>query len=113
MTLRIMRVSSRPSATSSRLRRAMLSPPLVDQIGDQAAPAGLVAGSQAHSAVAVVVLVEEQIVLPVRVVLKFLVGTETWALAVGAAFEDCDHAIGGFLCHIVRRNGLTLTGCGQ
>src|SRR5690349_2486988 len=98
----MMRVSSRPSATSSRLRRAMLSPPLVDQVGDQAAPAGLVAGSQAHSAVAVVVLVEEQTVLPVRVVLKFLVRPETGAPAVGAALEYRDHAIGRFLCHVVR-----------
>jgi len=50
-----------------------ITAPFVDQISDQVAPAGLMAGTQTHSIVAMIVLVEEQIVLPVWILLEFFV----------------------------------------
>src|SRR6266481_6947846 len=88
VVLTTIRPSRRVIASRSRLRRAMaLSPPFVDQIGHQPAPAGLVAGSQAHSGVAVVVLVEEQALVPVRVFLELFVVAEAGPFAVGSAVE--------------------------
>ena len=86
------RISNRPSASRRRLRRTIeLSPPFVDQIRHQATPPRLMAGSQTHSAVAVVVLVEEQTLVPVRIILKFAVETETGTLTVRPTFENRDH----------------------
>src|SRR6185503_19293095 len=82
------RASNRPNASRRRLRRTIaLSPPFVDQIRHQPAPSSLMAGSQTHSAVAVVVLVEEQALVPVRIILKLAVETETGTLAVSSAFK--------------------------
>src|SRR5579862_1774729 len=103
------RPSRRDIASRSRLRRAMeLSPPFVDQIGDQAAPTRLVAGAQTHSTVAVVILVEEQALVPVRILLKLVVEAEARPLAIGTALENRNHAIGSFLCDFMRRHRLIL-----
>src|SRR6478609_1416705 len=89
------RTSNRPSASRRRLRRTIaLPPPFVDQIRHQPAPSGLVAGSQPHSAVAVVVLVEQQTLVPVWIILKLAVEAETGTFTVSAAFENRDHSVG-------------------
>src|SRR6478752_8617305 len=89
------RTSNRPNASRRRLRRTIaLSPPFVDQIRHQPAPASLMAGSQTHSAVAVIVLVEKQTLVPVRIILKLAVETEARPFTVSTAFENRDHAVG-------------------
>src|SRR6202142_2942858 len=108
----MIRPSRRAIASRSRLRRAMaLSPPFVDQVGPQPPPAGLGARAQSHFAIAVVILVEQQALVPVRVFLEFLVVAEAGALAVGSAFENRNHAIGSFPCDFVGRDWLILTPC--
>jgi hypothetical protein len=47
------------------------APPLVDERGDQAGPAGLVRGAQAGAGVGMEELVEEEIVAPVGIVVQF------------------------------------------
>src|SRR4029077_11630965 len=57
--LTAIKITNRINANSSRFRRAIVSPsPFVDQVGYQSAPPGLMTRTQAHSAVAVVVLIE-------------------------------------------------------
>src|SRR4026208_395602 len=107
------RISNRPSASRSRLRRTIeLSPPFVDQIRHQATPPRLMAGSQTHSAVAVVVLVEEQTLAPMWVFLKLAVETETGTLTVRPTFENRDHAVGRFPCDFMGSN-LAPAACGR
>jgi hypothetical protein len=85
------RISNRRAQSRRRLRRTIgLSPPFVDQIRYQATPPRLMAGSQTHSAVAVVVLVEEQTLVPMWVFLKLAVETETGTLTVRPTFENRD-----------------------
>src|SRR5215207_9218878 len=67
---------------------------LFDQLSDQGGPAGLVGGAEAGAGVAVEVLMEEDVVPPVRVGLLERVGAEDGAAAVGAAEEDRDQAAG-------------------
>lgn len=85
-------------AKRSRLGIA-LAPPLIDQVRDQAAPSSLVASAKAHTGIGMVILVEEEAILPVRVLLKLCVRSEYWASAVGILFENTDHAICNFTCH--------------
>ena len=58
----------RPSAPARRVSRREQ----VHEPGDDAGPAGLVAGAEAGAVVAVEVLVEQQAVAPVRIVLELL-----------------------------------------
>src|ERR1700687_4666098 len=96
-------------ASRSLLRRAMaLARPFVDQIGYQTAPTGLMTGAESHPAVAVVILVEEQALVPVRIFLKLVVVAEAGSFAVGPAFENRDHAVGSFLGDFMRRDRLVL-----
>src|SRR5215212_1823885 len=73
--------------------------PFVDQIGNQPGPAGLVRGAEAFAGVAVEVFVEEDEVLPMRVVREEL-GLARSARAVERAIairvrqEDVDHPVG-------------------
>ena len=53
----------------------------LDQLGHQPGPAGLVAGAEAGAVVAVEVLVEQEVVAPVRVVLELLACRRTPAAA--------------------------------
>src|SRR5258708_35854354 len=103
-------VMSSPTANRSRFRNAIRSPPpFVDQISDQAAPPGLMAGAQPHAGVAVVVLVEEQAIPPVHVFLKFFIPTETRTLSGGVARDNRNHTVGRFLGHGAGRDGTIVT----
>lgn len=66
------------------------------------------AGAQAHSAIAVVILVEEQALVPVWVFLKFAVEAEASSPAVGPAFENRNHAVSRFPRDFARGDGLIL-----
>src|SRR5215470_18964951 len=61
---------------------------LLEQLGDEARPAGLVAGADARAVVAVKVLVEEHEVTPVWVALEFLGAAVDGPASVGASQED-------------------------
>ena len=61
---------------------------LLEQLRHQAGPAGLVAGADASPVVAVKVLVKQDVLAPVRVVLKLALPTVDRSATVGAAEEE-------------------------
>src|SRR5207302_1374695 len=65
---------------------------LLDELGDQAGPARLMARAHAGPVVAVEVLVERHIVAPVRIVLEILLPAKHRPPAVVVAHEDADEA---------------------
>src|SRR3954451_15201280 len=67
---------------------------VLHQRGDEAGPAGLVAGTQARAVVAVEVLVEEQVVAPVRVGFDLLGPAIDRPLAVLVPQEDPTEPVG-------------------
>src|SRR5690348_10982708 len=71
-----------------------LSSPLVDQAGDQSGPSGLMAGAQSCAVVPVEMLVEEQVIPPVRIGLELLRAAEDRPPPAFVAFEDSDQAVG-------------------
>ena len=81
------------TATDTRRLHAPLLRLLLDQLRDQAGPAGLVAGAEAGAVVAVEVLVEEQVVAPVRIVLERRLAAEHRAAALAVAREEADQAL--------------------
>src|SRR5712692_8522350 len=70
-----------------------LNAALLDQLGHQAGPAGLVAGAEACSVVAVKILIEQDQVLPERVVLKDFRRAVYGPAAVAAAQENPGQAV--------------------
>src|SRR6266536_1190104 len=58
---------------------------LLNQLGCQSRPAGLMAGADSGPVIAVEVLVEQDEIFPVRIVLKFLHAAEHRPAAVGSA----------------------------
>src|SRR5437588_1821686 len=127
--LKTMTDSSNPPARSSLLRRAMTwsfsshdenwrthqpaadngsstaltgctSPaPLVDQVRDEPGPSGLVACPQSRTCLSMVVLVEEQVIAPVRVRLKSLLLSEAGAPPGIIPRKNSNHTFGNFLGH--------------
>ena len=59
---------------------------LLDELGDQSGPTGLVARADPGAVVAVEVFVERDQIAPVRVVLEFFSGAENWSSLIGI---DC------------------------
>lgn len=88
----------------------MLSPPLVDQTGDQSGPTCLMARAQAFSSVAVIVLVEEETVAPVGVCLKFFTVSETSSTPILVARKNSDHPFCNFSRHSSGGNRLPSIG---
>ena len=74
-----------------------------DGVGDDPGPAGLMRSAQAGAVVAVEVLVEDQVVLPRRVVLEPLDPAEAGPPAVGADQEDGDEALAQVLGDLAQR----------
>src|SRR5438105_2436072 len=77
--------------------------PLINQTGDERGPSRLMRGAQAFAGVAVEVFVEEEQILPVRVMreqLRFACATRTedGPIAVRIANEDMDETIGEARC---------------
>src|SRR4051794_6631641 len=85
-------------------------PLLLDQLGDEAGPAGLVARAQARTVVAVEVLVEEQMVAPVRVDLDFLRPAEDRPPALLVAQEDADQPPGELVGDLIEAEELARAG---
>src|SRR5436190_15518678 len=81
-------------------RSPALPAEFVDQVRDQTGPSGLVAGADARAVVAVEMLVEQQVVAPVRIVLELLHAAENRALAVLVAFENLHQPLGDLLGHL-------------
>jgi len=88
----------------------MLSPPLVDQTGNQPGPTCLIARAQALSSVPVIVLVEQETVAPVWVCLKFFTISETSSMPILVARKNFDHAFCNFSRHGSGRNRLPSIG---
>src|SRR5579864_2337382 len=88
----------------------MLSPPLVDQTGNQSGPTCLMARAQAFSGVPVIVLVEEETVSPVGVCLEFFTISETSSMPILAARKNSDHAFCNFSRHGSGGNRLSSIG---
>src|SRR5215510_9709042 len=66
------------------------------QCSNRASPAGLVAGSQPRSIVAVEVLVKKQVVLPLRIGLKFCCAAENRPATGLVSQKNPDQAAGNF-----------------
>jgi hypothetical protein len=60
----------------------------IERTRDESRPSGLVAGSKARAVVPVEVLVEEKVIFPVRVFLKFLGSTVDRALTIRIEEKD-------------------------
>src|SRR5690348_2704901 len=100
----------RPSSTLNRLsrqrfRRRDLSGffvrKLSDQIRHQPGPTGLVRGAAAAAIVAMKVFMEKNVVLEMRIGLKFFVAAEHWAPAVGAALEELEQAAAQLIGNLI------------
>lgn len=88
----------------------MSLPPLINQTGYQSSPSCLMAGTQTLAGVAVIVLVEEEVVAPMGVRLKFFTFSETSAPAVLITRKNFDHALGNFFGHHSSRNCVSSIG---
>src|ERR1017187_9116023 len=82
------------------------SSPLVNQGGDEGGPAGLMRGAEAFASVAVEKFVKEQIVAPVRVVLKLFLRTVNGPLSILISHEQRDQTIGKAIRHFFERDFL-------
>src|SRR6476659_6147656 len=91
----------RPSSPLNRLSRrrfracdisSLFVHELTDQIRHQPGPTGLVRCAAAAAVVAVEVFMEQDVVLEMRIGLKFFVAAEHRSPAVGAALEQLEHA---------------------
>src|SRR5215471_5090084 len=74
-----------------------------DHVGDQGAPAGLVRGAEPAAGVAVVVFVEQDVVLEMRIGLHLLVTAEDGAASLVVAPEDVDEASAQFVGNLLQR----------
>src|SRR5581483_8954278 len=83
---------------------------LLNQLGDQARPAGLMARAEARAVVAVKVFVERDVVVPVRVGLELLRAAEDRTPAARVVVEDADEPPREFLRHLPERHLLPGTG---
>src|SRR6266508_1150912 len=75
---------------------------LADEIRDQSGPAGLVRCATATAIVAVEVFMEQDVVLEMRISLKFLVGAEHGTPAVGSAHKQLEHTAAQFIRDLVQ-----------
>lgn len=90
------------------LRRHIRIP--LDEPGDDAGPSGLVARSQPCTVVAVEVLVEEDVIAPVRVLLELRYGSKGRAPAVLITEEDAFEPVLDLLAYLVEVHPLARAG---
>ena len=76
---------------------------LLDQLGDQSCPAGLMACTDPGAVVAMKIFVKQQVVPPVRISLKQLRRTEHGTPSVVVAKEDADEPPGQLCRHLPER----------
>src|SRR5581483_3873536 len=107
------RKTSRGPSTRSALRigAAREAAALVEQLGHQRGPAGLVAGAQPGAGVAVEVLVEEDLLAPVRIALEQLGLAVDRAAAVRPRQEEAREARGELVGDLPER--ALLAGAGR
>src|ERR1700755_2449862 len=79
---------------------------LGDHVGDQSTPAGLVRRPQTAAGIAVVVFVEEEVVLEVRISLQLLITAEHRAPSGAVAPEDVDHTAAQLISDLLQRSFL-------
>src|SRR4051794_16461806 len=70
-----------------------LAPPLIDERGNQAGPSGLMRRSESCPVFAVVELIKQNEIPPVRALLEFTGSAVYRAAAVAVAREDANHAV--------------------
>ena len=84
---------------------------LLNQLGDQARPTGLVARAQARAGVAMKIFMEQEIIPPARVGLQqFMVAIEG-PPALLIAQEEIDQPVREMVCHAIQRG--ILAGAGR
>ena len=76
---------------------------LADQIGDQPGPAGLVGCATAPAIVAVEVFMEQDVVLEMRIGLKFFVAAENRTSTIGTAQEDLEQSAAQLVRYLLQR----------
>ena len=99
--------NSRQNKSSSHVFLLLASVPLVDQVGNQCGPPGLVARANAGAVVAVVVLVKEQVIAPVGIVGKLRRAAMHRPPLVFVEQEDIDHPAGDVARDRLERDRLT------
>src|SRR6266540_7303137 len=80
---------------------------LLNQLRDQAGPAGLMAGTNATAVVTVEVLVEQDQIAPVRIGLESFVRSVHRSASVGAAQEGARQPARDLRCHFGQRHPAT------
>jgi hypothetical protein len=106
----IMVMMPEPHVAERLARRGGTLALLLDEFGDQAGPANLVAGADARAGLAVEILMERRVVAPVRVVLEG--GAEHRPPATCVGGEDRDQPVRKLVgdriqCQVVARAGRT------
>src|SRR5262245_10748966 len=76
---------------------------LGDHVGDQRAPARLVRSAEPAAGVAVVVFMEQDVVLEMRIGLHLLVAAEDGAASLVVAPEDADEAAAQVIGNLLQR----------
>src|SRR5262249_23408362 len=76
---------------------------LVDQVGDEPRPTGLVRCATAAAIVAVEIFMEQDVILEMRIGLKFLVAAENRAPAICPAQKKLEQASAQLVCDLVER----------
>ena len=82
---------------------AMLAALLLNQLGDQARPAGLVARAKARAAVAMKILVEQEMVAPVWVCLQECIAAVEGPVALLIAQKEIDQPVREHIGHAIQR----------
>src|SRR5882762_4144819 len=81
-----------------------LSPPFIDQRGDESRPASLMRGAQTESGIAVKVFVEQNQIAPIRVALELLHSPINRSVATFIPREDRNQTIGKTSRYLIKRN---------
>jgi L-rhamnose isomerase len=79
----------------------------LQEFGDQAGPAGLMVGPQTRAVIAVEILVEQDIVAPVRVGLKFIYSAINRAASFAVLQKNASQAQGNQLADLPQRHLLS------
>jgi hypothetical protein len=79
---------------------SLKAPRYLDQLRDHTSPSGLEASAKARTVIRVEVLMEKDLILPLRIGLKFLHTPVNWPTTGFVSQEDARQAIGDFASYL-------------
>ena len=93
-----------PAAGRPRTRLpSLLLVELIDEVGDEAGPAGLMRSATAAAIVAVKVLEEQDVVLEIRIGLELFIASEDGAPSIGTALKELQQTPAQFVADLIQR----------